>query len=483
MPARTGSEYLAGLRAQPREVWLAGERVDDVTAHPGTRRGAVSVAKLYDMQHEPALRDEMTYVSPSSGDRVGLSFVTPRTADELERRRRMMATWATFSGGMLGRSPDYLNVGLMAQAAASEYFARNRPEFAENVRSYYEHVRENDLTLTHTLVNMRRTRSAAATVGVEEDIGLHVVKESASGVAVRGARVLATLGPISDEIMVAPSTVLRADEDAHRFAFSFAIPCGTEGLKLVCRESFDLGRSTYDHPLGSRFEEMDAIVIFEDVLVPWERVFLLGDVEMCNNAFSATNAVVHMMHQVVTKNVAKSEFVVGLAAMMVESLGSGQIPQVQERVAELIMDLEVMRACLRASEADAAMDQWGVMCPNRPPLDVARNLFPQMYPRMIEVLQLLGSSSLMAIPTEADFDSDVAPDLEHYLGTGEATGRDRVKLFRLAWDVACSAFGSRQVLYERFFFGDPSRMASALYNIYDKEPLMARVREFLDRED
>ncbi len=222
---------------------------------------------------------------------------------------------------------------------------------------------------------------------------------------------------------------------------------------------------------------MDAIVIFEDVLVPWDRVFLLGDVELCNNAFAATNAVVHMMHQVVTKNVAKSEFVVGLASMMVETLGSGQVPQVRERVAELIMDLEVMRACLRASEADAALDEWGVMCPNRPPLDVARNLFPRMYPRMIEILQLLGSSNLMAIPTEADFDSDVAADLDHYLGTEDATGRDRVRLFRLAWDVACSAFGSRQVLYERFFFGDPSRMASALYDTYDREPLMARVRE------
>ena len=482
MPARTGGEYLAGLRDQRREVWLDGERVADVTTHPGTRRGAASVASLYDMQHDPKLRDEMTYASPSSGDRVGLSFITPSSIEELERRRRMMATWAGFSGGMLGRSPDYLNVSLMAEAAASEYFARNRPEFAENIRRYYEHVRENDLALTHTLVNMRRSREAAATLGVEEEVGLHVVKEAASGVMVKGARVLATLGPISDEIMVAPSTVLRADKDADRFAVSFSIPCGARGLRFVCRESFDLGRSTFDHPLGSRFEEMDAIVIFDDVLVPWERVFLLGDVELCNNAFAATNAVVHMMHQVVTKNIAKSEFVVGLASMVVDSLGSGQIPQVQERVAELIMDLEVMRACLRASEADAALDEWGVMCPNRSPLDVARNLFPRMYPRMIEILQLLGSSSLMAIPTEADFDSDVAADLDHYLATEDATGRDRVRLFRLAWDVACSAFGSRQVLYERFFFGDPSRMASALYEAYDREPLMARVRELLSRE-
>ena len=227
---------------------------------------------------------------------------------------------------------------------------------------------------------------------------------------------------------------------------------------------------------------MDAIVFFDDVLVPWERLFLLDDVELANSCYAATNAVVHMMHQVVVKNVAKAEFVLGVACLVAETLGSEQSPQVQERIAEIILDLEVMRACLRASEADAATDDWGVTCPARMPLDAARNLFPRMYPRMVEILQLLGSSSLMALPTEADFASELEPDLERYLSTGTATAEERVRLFRLAWDVACSAFGSRQVLYERFFFGDPSRMANALYTIYDKEPLKAHIRQFLARE-
>lgn len=481
MPARTGNQYVEGLREQSREVWIDGERVNDVTTHPAFRRGALSLAALYDMQHEPALRDEMTYESPTTGGRVGLSFLTPGDIEDVERRRRMIAHWARSSGGMLGRSPDYLNSSLMAMASAGDYFAQDRPEFSDNIRSYYEQVRENDLALTHTLVNMRRTRSATGTIGTD-DVGLRLIEENDAGIVVKGARVLATLGPISDEIMVFPSTVLSSTADAHLFALAFSIPCGTSGLKFICRESFDLGRSSFDHPLGSRFEEMDAIVIFDDVMVPWDRVFILGDIELCNNAYASTNAVVHMMHQVVIKNVAKSEFVLGLASLMVEALGSGHLPNIQGMVAELIMDLEVMKACLRASEADASVDQWGVMCPNRLPLDVARNLYPRMYPRMVEILQLLGSSSLMAIPSEADFDAAIAPLLEHYLSTDTLSGRDRVQIFRLAWDVACSAFGSRQTLYERFFFGDPTRMASALYNIYDKEPLMERVREFLKRE-
>ena len=483
MPARTGKEYIERLHDNPGEVWIDGKRVSDVTTHPAFRNGARSIAALFDLQHDPELRDEMTYESPTTGDRVGMSFLQPESVQDLERRGKMMAHWARTAGGMLGRSPDYLNVSLMAQASANQFFAQNRPEFADNIRSYYEHVREDDVVLTHTLVNLKRARPPEPTMGTDQEVALRLVKERDDGIVVRGARILATLGPISDEIIVAPSTMLRAEPGASQFALSFAIPCNTAGLRYVCRESFDLGRSTFDHPLGSRFEEMDAIVFFDDVLVPWERVFLLENVEMANTAYAATNAVIHMMNQVVVKNVVKTEFILGLASLVVETLGSGQIAQVQEKVAEIIMNLELMKACLRAGEVDASLDQWGVMCPSRPPLDVARNVYPRMYPRMVEILQLLGSSSLMAIPTEADFASPLEQDLNHYLATETASGRERVKLFRLAWDVACSSFGSRQVLYERFFFGDPSRMASALYNVYDKEPLMERVRDFLHESD
>ena len=389
MPARTGAEYLQGLKERPTEVWLGSERIRDVTAHPALRRGARSIAHLYDMQHAPSLRDEMTYVSPTSGERVGRSFITPRSLDDLQQRSRMMMHWARYSGGMIGRSPDYLNVSLMAMAAA----------------------------------------------------------------------------------------------DAAPFAFAFAIPCDTPGLKFICREGFDYGHSRFDHPLGSRFEEMDTVMIFDDVLVPWERVFLKADAFLCNQLFAATNAVVHMMHQVVVKNVAKAEFLLGVACLIVDAIGSGEFPHVHEKIAECIVNLELMKACLRAGEADAAIDRWGTMCPARPPLDVARNVFPKMYARMVEILQLLSSSGLMMIPPQTAFDSPIGPDLERYLVVANLNARERVKLFRLAWDIACSAFGGRQVLYERFFFGDPVRMASALYGIYDKQSLMDRVRQFLAREE
>src|SRR5215472_12429950 len=205
MPARTGRQYLNGLREQDREVWLAGERVRDVTTHPSLKNGAHAIASLYDMQTDPKLRDEMTYVSPSSGDRVGLSFIIPRTREDLEQRRVMMLNWARTTCGMMGRSPDFMSVTYAAWAGAADYFAggqHGRPEFAENMRSYYEYLREIDLTLTHSLINLQRSRTVSGVFNLQDVTPLEGLRETDAGIVVRGARTLATLGPLAEEIGV-----------------------------------------------------------------------------------------------------------------------------------------------------------------------------------------------------------------------------------------------------------------------------------------
>jgi len=484
MPARTGQEYITGLKEHPREVWIDGERVQDVTTHPALRNGVCSVAALYDMQHDPALREEMTYTSPTTGQPVGLSFLVPQSITDLERRRRMMARWAWASCGMMGRSPDFLNVLFTAWAGAADYFARNRPAFKHNVLKYYEFIREQDLTLTHALLNLQRRRTPATVDTVSEDVALTVVRETDAGIIVRGSRLLATLGPIADELAIYHAGNHWMGAEAQRQSFAFAIPCDAPGLTFLCRESFDLGRSHFNHPLGSRFEEMDATVFFHNVLVPWERVFLLGDVDLCNNVGAATQSMAHSGHQVLTRCVVKAEFILGLADLMVETLGSGSIPHVQEQVAELITQRDILQACLRAAEADAAPNQWGVMSPASAPLQAGRAVFGRtVYPRMVEIIQLLGTSSLMALPAEADFESPLAPVVDQHLSTDTANARDRAQLFHLAWDVSCSAFAGRQVLYERMFGGNPVRNAMTLFHTYDKTPFRQRVCEFMRSAD
>ena len=484
MPAKTGAQYISRLSEMSTEVWIRGERIEDVTTHPALRNGVRSVADLYDMQLDPGLQEEMTYASPTDGEPVGLSFLIPRTVEDLERRRAMMTRWAWSSCGMMARTPDFLNVAITAWAGGAEYFGQNRPEFKKNVLDYYEFVRENDITLTHTLVNLQKSRIPGMADNLDEQVALTVMRETDAGIIVKGSRMLATLGPITDEIAVYPTRSHLLGDNAWRQAFSFSIPCDTPGVKFMCRESLDQGRSHFDHPLGSRFEEMDAVVFFDDVLVPWERVFLLGDVDMCNNHGNATQMNTHTGHQVTTRCVVKAEFILGLAGLMVETLGSDELAHVQERMGELVVYLEILKACVRASEADAKLNEWGVMCPSAAPLVAGRNLFPRMmYPRMAEIIQILGSSSLMALPSEADFDTALTPEVERYLATDNSSARDRARLFHLAWDVTCSSFGGRQVLYERFFGGDPVRNSISLSHNYDRGPAMARVREFLERPD
>ena len=479
MGARSGNNFLSSIKKLGAEIWVAGERIKDPTAHPGLANGARSLASLYDMQAEHP--GSMTFRTDDGG-RAGMSFIIPKSADDVRARSRMMKAWADFSGGMLGRTPDYLNVSLAAMASAREFFAESDPRFGDNVWNYYLKAREHDWCATHTLVNPRASRAKGWAGQTDADLALKLVDKTSDGIVVNGCRMLATLAPLAEELLVFPSTVLKAEAAAEPFALSFAINCNARGLKFLCRETFDLGRSHFDHPLASRFEEMDAVVMFDNVTIPWERVFLCGDVARCNALYASTNAVVHMMHQVVVKNVAKSEFLLGLAARIAEVADAMPLQHVRERLAEMITTTETMRACLRAAEADAAADRWGVFVPARAPLDTARNLFPRLYPRMVEIIQLNSSSSLMATPSERDFANPAElPDIEKYFASADAAARERVALYRLAWDVACSSFGGRQVLYERFFFGDPVRMALALVDNTDLKPLVERIREFLAR--
>ena len=294
-----------------------------------------------------------------------------------------------------------------------------------------------------------------------------------------GARLLATLGPFADEIEVFPSTVLRGSEENKPFAFAFAIPIATPGLKLLCRDSYDHGKSNFDAPLSSRYEEMDAVVIFENVLVPWERVFMYGQPELCNQAFGATHAVVHMAHQVAAGKLAKSEFIVGLMCAIAKATGRDKDLHTKGLISEVMMMAESVRAFLFQAEALAEKNEYGTYMPLRRPLDTSRNLFPKMYPRMVEILQLIGSSSLMATPAEADFSNAMAADVEQYFQVANLESRDRVALYRLAHDVAVSGFGNRQALYERFFFGPPILMQSVYYDLYNKDEMIDRVDTLL----
>ncbi len=336
-----------------------------MAGHPAFRNVVRSYAELYDMQHDPAYRDVLTYPSPTSGEPVATSFLVPRTPQDLVKRRKAFKVWADHSLGMLGRTGDYLNSALMALASAERWFSQAGPGFGENIRRYYEKIREEDLLCTHTLIPPQANRAVTASQQASGALMAHIVREDDNGIVIRGARLLATIGPFADELLVFPSTVLRNAPEDKQYSFACAIANDTPGLRYLAREPLDYGRPRHDHPLGSRFEETDAVVIFDDVHVSYERCFVLGDPELCNGFYTRTSAVMHMTHQVVTRTTAKTEYILGLVSLLTQAIGIEQFGHVQADVAEVLTTLETLRALLRAAEADAAPNGFGVLTPPR----------------------------------------------------------------------------------------------------------------------
>ncbi|PPA69033.1 4-hydroxyphenylacetate 3-monooxygenase, oxygenase component [Jeotgalibacillus proteolyticus] len=472
MAAINGSEYIKRIDSLNSEVWIEGEQVrGKISEHPAFKGIMKSQSTLYDLQHKKSLKDIMTFVSPGTGNRIGTSFLLPRTKTDLKQRRLMIQEWAKTNAGMMGRSPDYMNTVLVSLVASIDLLKERENCFPEHILKFYEKAREQDWSFTHTFIDPQVNRSPFHIPnGDGEIIAAKIVDRNQDGIVIKGAKLLATQGGITDEILVYSSAGLIDNA----YSYSFSIPSNTKGLRFLCRQPFNHRESSFDSPLGSRFEESDAIVVFDDVLVPWERVFHYDNIEV-TDTLSKKGAYTQLaLHQVVSRQVIKVEYILGVAQLMVDTINTGGYPHIREKIAEIIVALETMRAFLVASEAGAAVHN-GFMLPDLNPLRAAISTFPRLYPRLTEILQLLGASGMVSIPTEKDFSSEIKEDLNLFLQSKTKNAKDRVRLFRLAWDTSMSEFGSRQTLYERYFFGDPIRLASTLYQMYDRDAYVKRV--------
>ena len=492
MGIRTGKQVLDGMR-DDREVWSDGARVRDVTTDPRFAGGARTLAELYDLQNEPDLIDSMTYESPTSGERVGLSFIEPRSADDLTRRRVMVKTWNDYTCGMYGRSPDFMNVMITGFAAAEETFAAGGKEFGQNIRNYYHHIRENDVATTHALVSPQVDRSKPLDQQ-EKDISARIVRETDAGIVIHGARMLATLAAFADDLVVmpAPSYPLPDTDEAKAHAYGFAIPSATKGLKYIARPSVmqTNAGSPMDFPLASRFDDSDCMVIFDNVLVPWERVFIYRDVDVYNHIYPRTLATTQTAHQYCTKDWAKAEFMMGLGFALARSTNVDSFLHIQGLLTELINIASFVRSSVIASEVETEPGPGDTVLPRRWALEAVRFMYPPMFRRSCEIIQTIGAGGLMMVPSYAELDGPMAEEVERYFQAANADSKTRIKMFRLACDAAVTSFSGRQQLYERYFAGDPVRAAGGVYNAFDKEPALARITELhdalerrIDRED
>ncbi|GLC88502.1 4-hydroxyphenylacetate 3-monooxygenase, oxygenase component [Lysinibacillus piscis] len=478
MPISTGKQYLERIDTLQSCIMMDGVRIEGkVSEHPVFQGVMRSQAKLFDQQHKENFIDILTYVSPTSQERVGMSFRQVLTVEDLVKRRQAAREWALCTHGFMGRSPDYMNTTLMALASAS-YYLKGKPNcFPEHLQRFYEWAREQDLTMTHTFIEPQVNRKQFYAEDDEVTIAAKIVGKTSQGLVIKGARLLATQGGMTDELLVLSTNGFDREK-----SFGFSIPSNTAGLTFYCRESFIGGASTFDYPLSSRFEEMDAIVVFDDVIVPWERVFYYENVDVANRFMNISGFQAYTLHQVLSRQIVKTEFILGVAQSIVDTIHIGDYQHVHQKIADIIVALETMKALLLKSELEATRDTFGYLRPHHPTLLVAIQVFPKVYPLFTDIIQLLGASGLMSIPSEKAFVADNG-DLVHYLQSFQDEGKERVQKFRLAWDLVMSSFGTRQTLYERFFFGDPVRLTTSLYHSYERNGFVRRVADFLAEKD
>lgn len=473
---RSGKEYLEGIRADGRDVWLDGERVSDVTAHPSLRDAAAAIADLFDLQLE--WPEDCLVDDPELG-LVNVSHVVPRSAADLQRRRRGLERMARSHAGLLGRSPDYINVTLAGFAGRADIFAMNGNEQgAANMVAYQRHVAQNDLSTTHAIIHPTVDRR----LSVQDQHGefaVHKVGETADTIVVRGARVLATLAPFADELVVYPGQPVPKDCPEH--ALAFAIPMNTPGLVFMCRDSYTVQGPAFDRPFSSRFDEQDAVVFFDDVEVPKERVFVDGDPEIYAKVMS-TGWTANIMQHTTIRALAKLEFAYALATQMVEAVGDRN-PGAAMLLGEIWTYAELTRSALEAAEAGAYEWGNGVWFPDERPFRALRPTLPGWFARVRELFEALGSHNLLTTPTEAELDAPaLRPFIERYLRGADVDARDRARIYRAAWDFIGSALGSRNFLYERYYLASPVRTYPLAHIAAQKERNWAEVvADVLDR--
>ncbi len=470
---RDGDAYRASLR-DGRAVWSQGARIDDVTEDPALGAGIDLVAETFDAQFDDELRDVMTFVDPE-GRRVSRSWQIPTTVEDLQARRRLIEYTTLLTAGTYGRPPDFGPLIVLGLLARKPSFTRGtgsgrNVDFAENIDRYFEFGRSHNLIAGEVLADPQADRSAgsAASAGL-----LRVVAEDAGGVRLRGAKSVGSLAAQADEIIF--TNLLRPDFPPEACIWG-AIPVATEGLKLVCREPISRpGADAFDHPIASRGEESDQLLIFDDVFVANDRLFNVGDPELLK-LYGPVTVWAHW--HVLTRLWYKAELFVGVGQAVVDTLGTGAFPQVRAYMADLIRYAQTLKAFVLAAENLATMSEGGVLAPDVNMLTAGRLHSIDEYPRIIHTIQELCGQGLVMRFGRADFaNAEIGPLLDELLPGKGLTSQDKNRLMNFIWDLTTDSHAGRTELFENVNATPANFLRDRLYREYPRERVVGIARD------
>jgi 4-hydroxyphenylacetate 3-monooxygenase len=475
----TGQEYLESLR-DGREIWLYGERVDDVTTHPAFRNTARMVARLYDALHDPATKDVLTTETDTgSGGYTHRFFRAPKTAEEQLAARDAIAAWARIGYGFLGRAPDYKAAFLATLGANSDFY---KP-YDANARAWYQRAQEQVLFLNHAIIHPPVDRDRP--IHERAEACVHVVDEKDNGIVVSGAKVVATGSALTNATFVAHNGLIPLQDK--RYACIFMVPMNAPGVKLISRASYEntaaVMGTPFDYPLSSRLDENDAIFVLDNALIPWEDVFVYGDVDLANNFFPQTGFLPRALMHGCTRLAVKLEMLAGLMMKALDATGTKDYRGQQVRTGEVIAYRNLFWSLSEAMARNPTPWVNGAVLPDIQAGTAFWTFGPTFFPIVKNLIEQSVASGLIYLNSSAkDFQNpELRPYLDKYLrGTNGYDSVERVKLMKLLWDSIGSEFGGRGELYEINWAGSTEETRISTMGISQAIGLADRMKGMVD---
>lgn len=448
----TGETYLESLR-DGRQVYLNGEKVEDVTTHPAYRNAARSYAKMYDALHAESTRDILTSEN-EYGVRTHNFFKTPKSKSDLLEARDAIAEWSKISYGFMGRTPDYKASFLGHLNAYSDYYKG----FEENARAWYKKASKEVPFVNHTIINPQVDRSKP--LHENKDVFVRAIKEKDDGIIVSGAKMVGTAAALTNYNFVANYGPTDLGDGDQSHALIFLVPMNAPGVKMISRQSYELIATTqgtpFDYPLSSRFDENDAVIILDNVFIPWENVLAYRDITVSNGFLNETGFVNRFTFHGCTRLAVKLDFMSGLLIKATETAGTKQFRGVQAQIGEVLALRNMFWGLSTAMASEAEEGRNGVYVPNGDYCNAYRVLAPSAWVRIKQIFEQVVAGGLIQLPSSSkDFlNPELRPYLDQYYRGTNTSAEDRVKLLKMVWDAIGTEFGGRHELYEVNYAGN-----------------------------
>lgn len=463
MTLMTGNEYIQSLD-DGRQVYIEGEKVRRVSEHQALRPMVQTMSKIYDLQHRPDYHELFSYIT-ESGEKVSRVYKLPHTIDDLRRRREMTQAVLREVSPVIDRFGDETVTPLFVLTDNRALLDQYDPRYYQNVQGWLKKLERNNWFMTSGNTDPKGDRSKQPYQQTDPDMYLRVIEERDDGIVLRGAKY--ETGASYAHVAFVKPTVGQWLPENKDYAVSCVVPMNSPNLRHICRAPLIRDPDPVQRPLSSHYDEIDNLMVFDNVFVPWENVIFSRQPELA----SQIRKDLHnwAAQGFLVRSLAKADLLVGTALLLTEQSGLEGLPPVREKIARLMEYRETVHAFVMAAEAAHEPSHTGMVMPNQAIQNAGRLFASTHYFQMVQILRdLSGGTPIMLTDMKNAVHPEIRSDIDKYYRINDVSSDARLRVLNLAAELTATAFAGRMQGYQMFAESPPMVQAMALYSTYDK---------------